>query len=473
MDSFISRLSSGPATRKPFPSFRARWKWFSVEINGRMPYDYKHHLSSLLFRSYSQIDEINCGQPTNLRNDPEILGVPVRFLESVLRRDGISALEFDMKGVYLASTRRLGYLAVYDFQALSSGYNDNASAELLNLSVDLQLDVVRWNRANQDEVACASERSSKVFIFDIGYVSAEPSVILSKKLISTMERGEGLIGISDLTFFLNDKSRVLASGMDGVLYIWDRRMNNFPCLEISIPNPGKQLNSLELSMDEQIVYGACDGGNIYAWDLRGGRTSAAFLSHKEVYHPPLTSIKLSSLIDQITPLKEQSRIVPRAIHSINLDPSCPYQLAFSLDNGWSGVLNLFSLRVTHMHCPPPWLNLPKAEDNFILLKRKPSWLPSSSIFASASSSGKGIHLLDFHPNPSSACHVDYNEETETGIGQRGWRATNVFVSLSKEATVCAAHPLETTIIVGTKDSLLLTVSQKFESSSCSSMSSER
>ncbi|XP_020526367.1 uncharacterized protein LOC18439884 isoform X6 [Amborella trichopoda] len=356
MDSFISRLSSGPATRKPFPSFRARWKWFSVEINGRMPYDYKHHLSSLLFRSYSQIDEINCGQPTNLRNDPEILGVPVRFLESVLRRDGISALEFDMKGVYLASTRRLGYLAVYDFQALSSGYNDNASAELLNLSVDLQLDVVRWNRANQDEVACASERSSKVFIFDIGYVSAEPSVILSKKLISTMERGEGLIGISDLTFFLNDKSRVLASGMDGVLYIWDRRMNNFPCLEISIPNPGKQLNSLELSMDEQ----------------------------------------------------EQSRIVPRAIHSINLDPSCPYQLAFSLDNGWSGVLNLFSLRVTHMHCPPPWLNLPKAEDNFILLKRKPSWLPSSSIFASASSSGKGIHLLDFHPNPSSACHVDYN-----------------------------------------------------------------
>lgn len=30
----------------------------------------------------------------------------------------------------------------------------------------------------------------------------------------------------------------------------------------------------------------------------------------------------------------QSKIVPQEIHSIDLDPSCSYQLAFHLDDGW-------------------------------------------------------------------------------------------------------------------------------------------
>lgn len=30
----------------------------------------------------------------------------------------------------------------------------------------------------------------------------------------------------------------------------------------------------------------------------------------------------------------QSAIVPKEVHSIDFDPSCPYQLAFHLDDGW-------------------------------------------------------------------------------------------------------------------------------------------
>ena len=33
-------------------------------------------------------------------------------------------------------------------------------------------------------------------------------------------------------------------------------------------------------------------------------------------------------------LQAQSDIVAKVIHSIDLDPSCPYQLAFHLDDGW-------------------------------------------------------------------------------------------------------------------------------------------
>lgn len=33
-------------------------------------------------------------------------------------------------------------------------------------------------------------------------------------------------------------------------------------------------------------------------------------------------------------LQAQSNIVPKEIHSIDVNPTCPYQLAFHLDDGW-------------------------------------------------------------------------------------------------------------------------------------------
>jgi len=33
-------------------------------------------------------------------------------------------------------------------------------------------------------------------------------------------------------------------------------------------------------------------------------------------------------------MQAQANIVPKEIHSIDIDPSCPYQLAFHLVDGW-------------------------------------------------------------------------------------------------------------------------------------------
>ncbi|KAE8721614.1 Transducin/WD40 repeat-like superfamily protein isoform 3 [Hibiscus syriacus] len=124
-------------------------------------------------------------------------------------------------------------------------------------------------------------------------------------------------------------------------------------------------------------------------------------------HPPLVSLKLVSMLSKIGSLKAQSDIVPKEIHSIDLDPSCPYQLAFHLDDGWSGVLDIYNLRVTHVHCPPPaWLTGASISSDLLYL-RKASWLPASSIYAVGSSYDSGIHILDFYPDTSSPSHVDY------------------------------------------------------------------
>ncbi|KAM0837817.1 hypothetical protein ACQ4PT_061380 [Festuca glaucescens] len=204
-------------------------------------------------------------------------------------------------------------------------------------------------------------------------------------------------GLTDLAFTSDDKSRLFASGLDGAVYMWDRRLSKTHCIELTAL-PESQFTSVKLNMDN----------------------------------------------------REQSNIVSSEILSIDFNPSCSYQLAFHLDDGWSGVLNVNTLSVSHLHCPPPsWL---EGVDS-VLHKRKATWLSTSSIYAVGSSSNNGMYVLDFHPHTSSACHVDYNEETK-GF-EENQPAENKFIPLSEGVLSCAAHPLSHNIIAGTEVRLLI------------------
>ncbi|XP_039063235.1 uncharacterized protein LOC120207902 isoform X2 [Hibiscus syriacus] len=447
---------------------RARsWRRSEVELNGKFDPKYRHSLSSLLMHSYSEIgafphfyhiDEKPCQTHMNRINSAVNLGHQLPF-----RMQGISAVDFDNKGIYLVSVTKSGCLTVHDFETLycqSTGslpplYEDE-SKHLMHLNLQ-QLDDVRWNVANQDEVVCTSVKSNEVLIFDIGYISSKPvEVFRTRRTLSVLgsEVYKGLCAIA----FTTDDSRLIASDTHGVVNIWDRRKSHLPCLEL-ITGSRSTLNTIQPHVDNQTIFGASKDGNIYMWDLRGGRTSAAFQCHNEAGHPPLVSLKLVSMLSKIGSLKAQSDIVPKEIHSIDLDPSCPYQLAFHLDDGWSGVLDIYNLRVTHVHCPPPaWLTGASISSDLLYL-RKASWLPASSIYAVGSSYDSGIHILDFYPDTSSPSHVDYKEHEESMSEINRQTKKNIFVPLSEGVTACASHPLNGTIIAGTKHSSLLAISQ--------------
>ncbi|GMH10299.1 hypothetical protein Nepgr_012140 [Nepenthes gracilis] len=370
------------------------------------------------------------------------------------KRHGISSLEFDSKGIYLASVTKSGCLMVHDFETLYCQSNvispwwlkEDEAKHLLHISPYQQLDAVEWNPANQDEVACTSLRSSEVFIFDVAYVSAEPVEVLRKRPSITSHSCDIPKGLSDVAFASsNDSSRVFASDTSGSINIWDRRMSNLPYLELTT-NSRSALNSLQINIENQIVLGAGKQGIIYMWDLRGGRTTAAFQNPKEAYYPPMASVKLALLLEKIESLKAQSDIILKEIHSISLDPSCLHRLAFHLDDGWSGVLDIHSLELTHIHCPPPaWLSSSNMSANLSYL-RKPSWISTNEIYVAGSSSDDGVYLLDFYADTSSPCHVDYREDVVNTSGAR----QNRFIPLSEGVTACAAHPLDGSIVAGTK-----------------------
>ncbi|KAF8693627.1 hypothetical protein HU200_039037 [Digitaria exilis] len=469
MDKFLVAAAphSGEELAPPPPPRRHRWRRIAVELDGRIDARFRHRESRLLLDSFAEIGafdhkyyvhgEERCGTYLD-----RMVNASTMDFHQV--REGISAMEFDKKGIYLASVTLSGCLTVHDFEILycskygpSCSLQDDSSNYLLHISNPMPLNAVRWNPGNQDEIACTSSQSDKVLLFDIGYVSSAPTEVLQKgkSKFPALYSGSRK-SLSDIAFTSDDKSRIFASGLDGAVYMWDRRSSKTHCLEL-MSSPESQFNTVKLGVDNRTMFGATKNGTIHIWDLRGGRASAAFQSHNEVQQ--LASVKVSTLLDKIASLKEQTNIVSSPILSIDFNPSCSYQLGFHLDDGWSGVLNVTNLSVTHLHCPPPaWLE----GTDLVLQKqlRKPTWLPTSSIYAVGSSSYDGIYLLDFHPDMSSACHVDYREETR-GL-EENQPAENKFVPLSQRVLSCAAHPLSHTIIAGTQFSSLLMLSQKQE-----------
>ncbi|XP_021894152.1 uncharacterized protein LOC110811857 isoform X2 [Carica papaya] len=467
MEKYLVPVKCQPENPKPKRRI-SPWIWSTIELTGRIVSEYRHNLSGLLMQSYSEIGVFNHFYHIGGRKCPTHktrLATDGNTGGPFIKR-GISAVNFDNKGVYLVSVTKSGCLTVHDFEALYCQSNDSLkclgedeSKHVLHTSLNQNLDAVRWNPANQDEVACASTESNKVLIFDIGYFSIKPIEVLRAGSITSIFGSDIRRGLCDIAFTTIDGSRMIASDTLGIVNVWDRRMNVFPCIELTTVSPST-INSIQISVDNQIIFGGGKDGIVHVWDLRGGRTSTAFQSNKVFRHPPLTSLKLASMLGEIESLKAQSEIVAKEIHSINLNPSCPYQLAFHLDDGWSGVLDMHNFQVTHVHCPPPaWLNGSNTSTDMLYL-RKPSWLPTNSVYVVGSPSDSGIHMLDFYPSTSSPCHVNYNEDFQNTAETNQPSKQNRFIPLSKGVTACAAHPLNSTVVAGTKDSALLMVSQK-------------
>ncbi|KAI3799422.1 hypothetical protein L1987_34720 [Smallanthus sonchifolius] len=288
---------------------------------------------------------------------------------------------------------------------------EDTGKHLLHIPLLNGANAIRWNPASQDEVACTSLSNNEVLIFDIGYISSEPTEVLRKRPTVSVHGSSVRQGLYDIALF-NDDARVLASDTCGSISIWDRRASDLPQSGLTT-NAMCGLTSIQLD-ENQSVIGASKSGFIYIWDLRGGRSSAAFQSHKEAQSSPLTSVKLASMLNKIGPLK----------------------LGFHLDDGWGESNAVFPIS-------PP---------------RKPSWLHKHSIFAVGSTSSNGLHLLDFYPHTSSPCHVDYDDSKNPNESFECKQ--NIFVPLSERVTACATHPLNGAIVAGTVEASLLMISQK-------------
>ncbi|KAK1282037.1 hypothetical protein QJS10_CPB22g01437 [Acorus calamus] len=393
MEKYVVPVDKKP-NKNPKRHYSPLWKRTIAESDGRFPSTYRHDASRLLIDSYAE-------------------------------------------GVYLASVTKSGCLTVHDFETLyclsygsTSTLVEDETKHLVHLDAHQQLDVVRWNLTNQDEVACASRNDKKILVYDIGYVTSEPVEVLKKKTKPT-QYGHGVSnGFSDIACTSADKSRLLASSLDGSVYIWDRRLGDLSCLEL-ISNSQTQLNSIQISVDDRIVYGASKTGFIYAWDLRGGRASFAFQSHNELLDPEFKAgYSMRQKRDEDSMVARKNNIFEGELFSRYLQTPLLIFLK---------VWNFEHRQLSSNSCALPSLRI--------------------AIYAVPTLSSNGIYLLDFYPDSRSSCHVDFNDESESSSEGNNLNTHNRFIPLSGSVLVCAAHPLNGAIIAGTKHSSLLVISQ--------------
>lgn len=131
-----------------------------MELIGKFDSKYRHDISSLAMQSYSQIGAF----PHAYHID----GLPCQthvewfaggtYTPRSITMQGVSAMEFDSKGIYLASVTKSGCLTVHDFEELYSQVSlktsivkEDETKQVLHISPCQPLDVVRWNLANQVE----------------------------------------------------------------------------------------------------------------------------------------------------------------------------------------------------------------------------------------------------------------------------------------------------------------------------------
>ncbi|KAF3637141.1 hypothetical protein FXO38_23839 [Capsicum annuum] len=121
-------------------------------------------------------------------------------------------------------------------------------------------------------------------------------------------------GIAEACF-----NRLLASDVSGVINIWDRRASDLPCLELAT-NSSSPLNSIKLNADDQVIFGASKHGTIYMWDIRGGRSSAAFQNNRVVSNSPIATVKLASELERIATLKDRWEESPSVLSLLGFEP---------------------------------------------------------------------------------------------------------------------------------------------------------
>lgn len=480
MDKFVVHESgpSFPSNKRRLLS-RQRWNASAYQLDGKLPAAYKHSLLNAMLLSYSEMGSF--AQSNLSRDFPPPVHAPVwqgsvvdtlsSFTEIVGMASGntfftsrpiVTCVEFDAQGVYVASVSSNGCLSIHDFETLyctSGGREAEEVKPTVHVHTRHKLEAMRWNPNNQDEVACVASGSNNVYLYDIASFSQDPRQKLQFK--PKTQRGQPA-SLFDLSYSTIDKDRMIACGNDNNVHVWDRRVGKLPTMSLPAPTGGGDLNSLQLLRDEHLILAGSEGGHIFLWDLRGGRSSAAFVTSGEVYHPPLRSVKVATLLEDISDLKAQTRIENSSVHSISLNPSYGYHLGFHLNNGWSGVLDLLDFSVSHIHCPPPswldhecapWLNV---------RRRRPAWLTSYPVYAVGCTMECHINVLDFTPGPKSQCSVNSNCHTDHASVKGKWKKQ---LHTSEPVVAIASHPTNDYLLAGTQAGSLLLIGQKSKTAS--------
>ena len=224
------------------------------------------------------------------------------------------------------------------------------------LSIDTRgsgVSSVRWNPRNQNEIVVLDRAGAQTLkLYDINRTRGEPL-----RTLGVDQRVRGYFS-GDVKYFGQGQQQqyCLAVGCsDGSVVLHDARTAKSQSTSMlrsgQLSSP---ITSLEIVDDGRLVLAGTSRDHIHVWDVRYMSGSAVTLSAVGANkHPLLHTVNIPYEMRQVPELLDQSGYIPpctpRALH---LDPETYHRVAFHLSSGWTGVLDMARMSMTHLHAPP-------------------------------------------------------------------------------------------------------------------------
>ncbi|DBA71631.1 hypothetical protein WJX79_004770 [Trebouxia sp. C0005] len=401
---------------------------------------------------------------------PMLLNFQQRFSQLLgLRRHCVVSVQLDGHGDLILSATASGKIALHDFSMFRECSNNIVLDEetqykgldpLVLVESGRRLERARWHPTNDNIFATVAASDRSVYLYDAQYTQGSPYQTLS--VPGATWNG---VGLTDMALPAKGPYNAMATAQNGHVYLWDERGGSAPRTKLGMGS-GFSMNSLQLCDDANLLLVGTQTGDIVGYDLRGGTTAARALG-SQGQHPAVVEVVVRQALMQVPELEQQTSIVRSAVQSLNLDPVDPNRLAFHLQSGWSGVLDLTRQAVTHVHCPPPvdaMANLASGQYGRSATERQqPCWTPTGSSFCVGEAAGTGLHIVDFHASVHSPCHVGCNHDeiipmvSKDPMSERGSSTlpSAVTIPVTSAVTSVTVHPQTDEIVAGTEQGMLL------------------
>lgn len=349
-----------------------------------------------------------------------------------------------------------------------------------------KLHSAKWNPRNQNMVGIACSGSSHVMVYDLGHTQGSPF-----QRLSMPARNSGGLAAGDMDFFTASSHgyALLAGGLSGNVFLWDLRASNKSPSATLHSMHGGGITCLQLIENDYAVLAGTEHGEIRSWDLRKGGGAAVTFGGVLYQHPSIMCVSLRNALLDIPGLALECGGIPIcSIHSFMLDPSDPARLGFHLGCGWSGVFDMSSETITHIHAPAqPLLDNENDSVNGLVqleeveasrIRRKASWTRDGRRFIVPSRQEDSLLFLDFQASPWSGAQAtvkhsdvygfeenkldserkeDFHEssvEEHQSLIQHWIPPSAVTVPISKQATCVAVMPDEDVVFAGGTSSFL-------------------
>lgn len=206
---------------------------------------------------------------------------------------------------------------------------------------------VQWNPSNQNEIGLLQNKGRSVYVYDINRTQGDPC-----KVIKLLASGGESLKLFDRRSTQGQPYCAAVGLSDGTVALCDFRAGTQP-VSMLRSMTGGAVTCLEGMDHGRLLLGGTHRDALKIWDVRKVSGNALNFGAVTNKHPLLHAIHMPNELGMIPGLIDESGYIPVCSpQSLHPDPDAYTRVAVHMACGWTSVLDVARLGMTHIHAPP-------------------------------------------------------------------------------------------------------------------------